>query len=283
MNIGVILKNENRNEIKKAVEKLNKIAQKYDSELFFLKDNYDNKEKNVLLEKEFYENADMIVSLGGDGTILECAKKAASKKIPIFGINFGRVGFLTDIEKDEISLFEEVLKGDYIIEERMMLDASFFGERNGKVKNFKKMTALNDVVISRGSSPKMLEMEIYVDNELTDTLRADGVIFSTPTGSTAYSLSAGGSVIDPKSRLIEITPVCSHTLKSRPLIISEDRRITLKHINSLETDVSYVSADGNEISPFLRSLTARITVSKKKTRLIRVKNRNFYSVLKEKL
>ena len=193
------------------------------------------------------------------------------------------LGFLTDIEKDEISLFEEVLKGNYIIEERMMLDASFFGETNGKVKTFKKMTALNDVVISRGSSPKMLEMEIYVDNDLTDTLRADGVIFSTPTGSTAYSLSAGGSVIDPKSRLIEITPVCSHTLKSRPLIISQDRRITLKHINSFETDISYVSGDGDEITPFSRSFTIEITVSKKKTRLIRVKNRNFYSVLKEKL
>ncbi len=283
MNIGVILKNENKSEIKKAVEKLNIIANKYDSELFFLRDNYDEKEKNVLFEKEFYQNVDMIVSLGGDGTILRCANKTAAKKIPIFGINFGRVGFLTDVEKDEISLFEEVLKGNYIIEERMMLDAVFSEVSHDKIKKIKKCSALNDIVISRGISPKMLEMEIYVDEELTDTFRADGVIFSTPTGSTAYSLSAGGSVIDPKSRLIEITPVCSHTLKSRPLIIAEGRKITLKHINYSQKDFSYVSYDGDEISPFLRSNTVDITVSKKKTRLIRVKNRNFYSVLKEKL
>ncbi len=286
MNIGVILKDKNNSEINKAVEKLNKIAEKYKSELYFLRDNFDDGVINtnrILSEKEFYEKIEILVSLGGDGTILRYAKKTASKKIPVFGINFGRVGFLTDIEKNEITLFEEVLKGNYIIEERMMLDAVFSDcTSKSKIKT-KKCTALNDIVVSRGLSPKMLEMEIYVDGELTDTLRADGVIFSTPTGSTAYSLSAGGSVIDPKSRLIEITPVCSHTLKSRPLIISEGRRITLKHINFSDTEFSYFSADGDEIKPFSRSYCVDITVSKKKTRLIRVKNRNFYSVLKEKL
>ncbi len=284
MEIGVILKNgKNRLPMKKAVEVLRELADKYDSRLYFLRNNYNDKTSDTLLEEEFYKKIDILVSLGGDGTILQYAKEASKNNIPIFGINFGRVGFLTDVEKNEISLFEEVLKGNYTLEERMMLDAVFLEENDGEIKKIKESTALNDVVISRGISPKMLEIEIYVDNELTDTLRADGVIFSTPTGSTAYSLSAGGSVIDPASRLIEITPVCSHTLKSRPLIISEERKITLKHINPHELDFSYASTDGDEISPFLRSYTVEITVSQKKTTLIRVKNRNFYSVLKEKL
>ncbi len=277
MNIGVIAKNAEIME--KAFPKLNSIAKKHGSELYFLSDNYSDNTQNTLSEDDFYEKAEILVSLGGDGTILQYAKKTSEKNIPIFGINFGRVGFLTDVEKSEADVFEEVLKNNYIIEERIMIDAEFICD--GKI--VKKSTALNDIVISRGISPKMLEMEIYVDDELTDTLRADGVIFSTPTGSTAYSLSAGGSVIDPKSRLIEITPVCSHTLKSRPLIISEDRKITLKHINYLDDEVSYVSTDGDNISAFLRNQTVNITVSKNKTRLIRVKNRNFYSVLKDKL
>ena len=160
-----------------------------------------------------------------------------------------------------------------------MIDAELI--KDGK--NIRKCTALNDVIITRGISPKMIEMQVYIDDVLTDTIRADGIIFSTPTGSTAYSLSAGGSVIDPGSKLIEITPICSHTLKSRPLIIGENRKITVKHINYTENEVSYLSEDGEEIRAFSRECTVNITVSALKTGLIRVKNRNFYSVLKEKL
>lgn len=277
MNIGVVAKNDII--MQSAIDLIKNISEKYGCILYFMHENYDGKCKNVIPESEFFDKIEILVSLGGDGTILQYAKKASAKKIPIFGINFGRVGFLTDIEKDEISLFEEVLKGKYIIEERMMIDADVI--KDGK--KIRKCTALNDVIITRGISPKMIEMQVYIDDVLTDTIRADGIIFSTPTGSTAYSLSAGGSVIDPGSKLIEITPICSHTLKSRPLIIGENRKITVKHINYTENEVSYLSEDGEEIRAFSRECMVNITVSTLKTDLIRVKNRNFYSVLKEKL
>lgn len=275
MKIGVVAKN--ASVMEEAVLKLKTIADKYDVMLIYLKGNYDDEQ--ALSEKEFFKEADIIVSLGGDGTILRIAGKAAENDICIFGINFGRVGFLTDIEKDEVELFEKVLKNEYIIEERMMIKA----EVTKDDKLIKKLDALNEVVISRGMSPKMIETQVYVDNQLTDTYRADGIIIATPTGSTAYSLSAGGSVIDPKSRLMEITPICSHTLKSRPLIVGEDRRITVKHIHSEEDEETYISSDGDTLVSLSGEYDVNIAVSDKKVKLIRVKNRNFYSVLKEKL
>lgn len=275
MKIGVVAKN--CEIMEKAVEKLKKTADKYNSTFIYLKGNYDD--ENALCEKEFFKQAEFIVSLGGDGTILKIASKVAENNICIFGINFGRVGFLTDIEKNETELFEKVLKKEYVIEERMMIRVEI-SKGDEVIKAFE---ALNEVVISRGLSPKMIEAQIFVDNQLTDTYRADGIIIATPTGSTAYSLSAGGSVIDPKSRLMEVTPICSHTLKSRPLIVGEDRKITIKHIHTTGDEETYISSDGNTVEAVSGKYDVNITVSDKKVKLIRVKNRNFYSVLKEKL
>lgn len=274
MNIGVVAKN--KEIMEKAIFNIKEIADKYQCELVFLKENYDC---DVSLSKEeFFNTAKIIVSLGGDGTILKIASEAAEKGISIFGINFGRLGFLTDIENNEIKYFEKVLKKEYTTEERMMLKAEII--KDGKTIN--RLDALNEVVISRGMNPKMIETQVFVDNQLTDTYRADGIIVATPTGSTAYSLSAGGSVIDPKSRLMEITPICSHTLKSRPLIVGEDRKITIKQLSENKEE-TYVTPDGNEVEAYLGEYEVNITVSKKSLKLIRVKNRNFYSVLKEKL
>lgn len=273
MNIGVVAKN--REIMEKALGKIREIADKYNKKLVFWKDNYES--ENALSKEDFFDTVSMIVSLGGDGTILKIASETAERNISIFGINFGRLGFLTDIENDEISLFEKVLKKEYITEERMMIESQIIKDN----KCIKKLIALNEVVISRGMNPKMIEMQVFVDGQLTDSYRADGIIISTPTGSTAYSLSAGGSVIDPKSRLMEITPICSHTLKSRPLIVGEDRKITVKQ--PLDEGETYITPDGNEVVNVLGEYEVNITVSQKKVRLIRVKNRNFYSVLKEKL
>ncbi len=274
MNIGVVAKN--KDIMEKALGKIKEISDKYDCEFLFLKENYDV--FGALCNEDFFCKVDIIVSLGGDGTILKIASEAAEKNISIFGINFGRLGFLTDIESNETELFEKVLKKEYIIEERMMIDAEIV--KDGK--KIKKFNALNEVVISRGMNPKMIEMEIMVDGQLTDTYRADGIIVSTPTGSTAYSLSAGGSVIDPRSRLMEITPICSHTLKSRPLIVGEDRKITIKQLSE-NNEETYITPDGNRVETVFGKYEVNVTVSDKKVKLIRVKNRNFYSVLKEKL
>lgn len=231
----------------------------------------------ILTESEFYEKSDVIIILGGDGTLLKAAVKAAEYNVPILGINHGRVGLLTDMEKSELSDIAELFKGNYTVEERMLIKAEIIC---GNVKKG-EFTALNDIVISRGISPKMLELCLYIDNDLTTDIRADGVVVATPTGSTAYSLSAGGSVIDPKARLIAFTPICPHTLESRPLIIAENRRIMLKHTEC--EGVSYLSCDGQGTATFDRNCEINISVSENTLKLIRIKNRNFYSVLRNKL
>lgn len=232
---------------------------------------------NIFSEDEFFRNADFIIVLGGDGTLLKLAVKASEYDVPVLGINFGRIGLLTDMERSELSEILNVFNGNYTIDERMLIKAELVC--NNEIKG--EFRALNDIVISRGTNPKMLEISLYIDNELTTDIRADGVIISTPTGSTAYSLSAGGSVIDPAARLIAFTPICPHTLKSRPLIISEEREITLKH---KECDgVSYLSCDGQSIVTLDRKCVVNISAAENSLKLIRIKNRNFYSVLREKL
>ena len=228
-------------------------------------------------EEEFFEKSDVIAVLGGDGTLLKLAVKAAEHDVPILGINHGRIGLLTDIEKSELEKIKSLFTNEYTIDERMMIKAQLVSG-NDILKEF---TALNDIVISRGISPKMLEINLYIDNDLSADIRADGVIASTPTGSTAYSLSAGGSVIDPSARLIAFTPICPHTLNSRPLIMSDRRKLILRHCD--KEGISCLSCDGQEIFSFSRKYDVHIRVSEKIVKLIRIKNRNFYSILREKL
>lgn len=235
------------------------------------------KEENVFFGDEFFLNSDIIIVLGGDGTLLKLAVKAAELEVPVLGINYGRIGLLTDMEKNELSDILKLFKKEYAIDERMLIKAEIVCD--GEIKSVYR--ALNEIVISRGTNPKMLEIDLYIDDEPTTEIRADGVIISTPTGSTAYSLSAGGSVIDPSARLIAFTPICPHTLKSRPLIISESRKITLTHKEN--EGVSYISCDGQGIIRLDGKCKINICVSEKPLKLIRIKNKNFYSVLKEKL
>jgi NAD+ kinase len=141
---------------------------------------------------------------------------------------------------------------------------------------------LNDVVISRGNFSKMIDLDLYIDDQHFNELRADGLIISTPTGSTAYSLSAGGAVVDPTSELIAITPICAHTLKSRPLIINQKRKIRIKHKEQIN-DFSYIAVDGDYAISFEMSCDIDVKISDKKVKLIRILNRNFYAILKEKV
>ena len=269
INIGIVSKDDNVDK-ESEIEMIAEIVNRNHSKILFPHDFSD--------ENDFYNNIDIVIVLGGDGTILQVSEKVSEKGVPILGINFGRIGFLTDLEKKDIDLIENIFTKNYIIDERMMLKAS--------VKNISgeaSYTALNDIIISRGLSSKMIDLSLYIDNEYFTELRADGVIFSTPTGSTAYSLSAGGSVIDPTSELIAITPICPHTLKSRPLIINKNRKISLLH-KEITADFSYVSFDGKKSIPIGQENTnIEICISDKTVKLIRILNRNFYSILKEKV
>ena len=267
MKIGIVSKSDKR---ENEISKISEIIERNGSTVILNSD--------YCLESGFYDHTDLIIVLGGDGTILKVSEKSLERSIPILGINFGRIGFLTDLEKKDIDLIEKIFTKDYIIDERMMLKAEIFID--GIIEN--TYTALNDIIISRGLSSKMVDLALYIDDEYYSEIRADGVIFSTPTGSTAYSLSAGGSVIDPTSELIAITPICPHTLKSRPLIINKNRKISICHKEET-ADYSYISFDGKESVPVKQNCRLNIEISDKKTKLIRILNRNFYSILKEKV
>ena len=244
-----------------------------------------NETANILSLSNHGVNADDLFSMsecilvfGGDGTLLNAARMAADKNIPLLGINLGHLGFLTELEVDRIVHgLEELNKGHYHIEERMMLEARVY--RNGKeVGDFH---ALNDIVITKSAFARMIEMKAYVDNEFLSTYPADGLIIASPTGSTAYSLSAGGPIVSPDLDVILITPVCPHTLYARPVVISHDQSVKVELLSDIcEVMLTVDGQDG-----FHLKVKDEIIVKKSDltTKLIKFRDRSFYEILREKL
>ncbi|HER24223.1 MAG TPA: NAD(+) kinase [Candidatus Atribacteria bacterium] len=227
---------------------------------------------------QFLKEVDLIISLGGDGTLLRAARIAASEGIPIFGVNLGGLGFLTqiginDLEKSLEKLYQE----KYFLDERMMLNCSV--ERRGK--EIKKFTALNDVVIGKGAFARIIGLATYVNNNYVITYSADGLVVSTSTGSTAYSLSAGGPIVNPSINCIILTPICPHTLSARPFIISEDDQVKIT-LEVSEEEVM-VTVDGQEGFVLRPNDEVIIKKSEDEARLITFKEKSFYDILREKL
>lgn len=231
-----------------------------------------------LSPEEFYQTVEVVIVLGGDGTLLGVSQAASEADLPILGINFGRVGLLTDLEQNELELVSRLFTGEYSLEERMMLTAVVSDDAGEKYR----FHALNEIALSRGNFSKMLEMDLYIDDDFCTSVRADGLIVATPTGSTAYSLSAGGAVVDPRAEVFAVTPICPHTLNIRPMIIDKTRTICIRPKRDAE-NVLYLSPDGNEAVVLSPRMEINIQLARKKTKLIRIANRNFYSVIKDKL
>lgn len=228
--------------------------------------------------EKFFHSVDLIISLGGDGTLLRAAKIAATDGIPIFGVNLGGLGFLTQIGIDNLEIFlEKIYQGKCFLDERMMLD----GIVKRKEKEIKKFTALNDIVIGKGAFARLISLATYINDDYVITYSADGLVISTSTGSTAYSLSAGGPIVNPNINSMILTPICPHTLSARPLIIGENDqvRITLE----LSEEEVMVTIDGQE--GFTLEPKDEVIVKKSiyKTRLIAFKEKSFYAILREKL
>nr|MBQ4317795.1 NAD(+)/NADH kinase [Clostridia bacterium] len=218
---------------------------------------------------------DLAIVLGGDGSIMRAARRAALMDVPILGVNLGRVGYLAELEPDEIGLIGQYFEGNYKIEKRMLLEATL-------LQSGKKALAINDAVISNGAISRIAEFEMYCDKSLVAKYHADGAIISTPTGSTAYSMSAGGPVIDPRLDCICVTPICSHSLRAKPLVFSPD--VELEIISNGKNDTRlYLTVDGNENYPLSKGDGVRITRSEICTKLIRIKKDGFFSVLNEKM
>lgn len=224
------------------------------------------------------KEADMIISFGGDGTLLHTANQVSHLGVPVLGINIGRIGYMAELESNELEYLKNVLVGNYSVEERMMIDVSV--QRSGKTVY--KKTGLNDAVILKTGIIMTIDMDIYADNMFISHYSGDGVIVATPTGSTAYSMSAGGPIIDPKSKNITITPVCTHALTAKPIVLSFKRIINVVPQNPQNAAIA-VSVDGDPGFELMHGDTLTIKTSDKVTKLIHVKNTNFYDVLYEKL
>ncbi len=217
--------------------------------------------------------------LGGDGSIIDAAHRLYGRNIPIVGINFGHLGYLTEMETGEISLIDRIAAGEYTLDHRMMLNIEIL-DPDGNVR--KRQTALNDAVLTNGPVSRLLSFDIICSGILMQTCRADGIIAATPTGSTAYSMSAGGPVLDPSLECICLTPICPHTLNSRPVIVRSDSEICFTGINARNTSV-YLTSDGREVTELMTGESVRITRSDWSADLIRVQDDGFLMALQRKL
>lgn len=231
----------------------------------------------VVGEEQFYDVADFLLVLGGDGTILHSAYKSAISNVPIMGINIGNLGYLTDVDKKHsFDGLHNLIEGNYVLEKRMMLTVS------DKAEN-KKFEALNEISILRGSRVRLVSVKLSINDEYIDTYRGDGVLISTPTGSTAYNLSAGGPILKPDGEMIAITQVAPHTLYARPFVVPSSDIVTVE--NAEEGGIE-IFADGHQRFILTKGNAIYIKKSKYYTTIVKThkeKNMGFYDVLREKL
>lgn len=217
--------------------------------------------------------------LGGDGTIIQTSRTYIEHEIPLLGINLGNLGFLAEIELADLEeALEAFHNGDFIIEDRMMICAK---HEQGKCLG----VALNDIVISRQSISRMIGFDVHVNDQFVNSYRADGVIISTPTGSTAYNLSAGGPIISPNNEVIVMTPICPHSLTARSIVLSGDDevKLTFKHAKNKHVDDLLVTIDGQEATRIYKNDTIVIKKAEQKVELMRLVNNNFFEILRRKL
>lgn len=223
------------------------------------------------------DSTELVIVLGGDGTLLATARAIGGRDIPIFAVNLGALGFLTAIAVNEIfPELERALRNEHRIASRRMLHCEL--QRDGKIVG--AYDALNDVVLTKASLARMIDLEAYVDSHFVAKYKADGLIVSTPTGSTAYSLSAGGPIIFPKVDALSITPICPHTLTARPVIVPGSS--TIKMIN-LSDDSTFLTIDGQIGEPLLHRDSVFCRASAKSVKLIRPPRMLFFDVLRAKL
>lgn len=221
---------------------------------------------------------DLVLTIGGDGTLLNACRKVAARNIPVCGINIGRLGFLADIELAELeSKLEKILHKAYHIEERLMLMAL--------IKRGDKMhcvgSAINDVVVTKGGVARMLRLGLSIDRSLVANYQADGIIVSTATGSTGYSLSAGGPIINPRVKLLLETPICPHTLNARPMIISEEEEVCVQ-ITASHRDI-VLTFDGQDSCSLLPGDEIIVRKSPVAAQIVKFEDKNYYQTMRSKL
>lgn len=239
-----------------------------------------NMDKYGIEENRLFSIADFLIVLGGDGTLLGIGRKTAEYSTPLLGINLGNLGFLTAADNEGAEkAIEKLLNKDYKIEKRLMIEAYI----NSYSKNKKSELALNDICITRGMFSKLVEIDVYVNKEYLDTIRADGIIISTPTGSTAYNLSAGGPILKPDTQIVSITPICPHNMYSRSIVVSADDVITMAMKGQYDDSEFILSADGQDGIKLKKNDVVKIKKSNYCTTIIKTEMKSFYDILREKL
>ena len=222
--------------------------------------------------------ADMMIAFGGDGTILHLARTAASRSIPVLGVNLGSLGFMSELERNEMPLLKNLATGNFKRERRMMLDVSV--EREGR--RVYSGVALNDAVITKGAVARVIRMHVYVGTALLGFLEGDGVVIATPTGSTAYSLSAGGPIVEPTARNFVISPICAHTIHSNSYVLSAQTNITVVPKDAGRKPV-FLSVDGGRAFSLRGGDRVHIENSKQETVLIRLSDKSIFEILRTKM
>lgn len=269
-NIGVVLK-PNSPELKDAFLRVEKLFLEKNIDLILEKSSAKMINQNGLDFDLMCQKSDFLISIGGDGTLLGVVRKSFKYNLPVLGINLGTLGFLTDLKLEDLpSFIEDLLINDYKIEPRMMIEA--------QIGN-KKFIAFNDIVISRKNLSSMLEIKAKIDKKEFNTYYGDGLIVSTPSGSTAYNLSVGGPIVYPLTNAFIITPVAAHSLTQRPIVVPADFEIEFKTPSHEAT----VIVDGQDLYDLKQNEIVNIKISKKSAKMLYRTKRDFFKVLSEKL
>ena len=222
-------------------------------------------------------NADMVICFGGDGTILHMAKAATRRGIPILGVNIGTMGFIAELESTELDKLRKLAAGDFTLDHRMMLDVTVQRDRDIMFHDI----CLNDVAITKGTVARIVHLGIKCDGVSAMECGGDGVVLATPTGSTAYNLSAGGPVVEPDAHSIIITPICAHAVASRSMVVSDRRVVTVEMERNARRN-AFLSVDGGKALRLNSGDVAIVKKSNLETKLVRLNDRSFYEVLSTK-
>jgi NAD+ kinase len=239
--------------------------------------NIRNFKDTIGLDESSTKNLDMIISLGGDGTLLGTAREIFKFDIPLLGVNIGNLGFLTEVESSNFSYaIEEIKNNNYTIEERVMLYCTIEGSQRQK-----QYICLNDIVLAKGTLARMAKYEIYIDDRFYSSFTADGVIVSTPTGSTAYSLSAGGPIMYPTLKLMSITPICPHSLGVRTIVIDGSSKVGIAIKKKYES--VFLTVDGQQSLELKEEDKITVSMAPFKCKLIKLSSYDYFSILRQKI
>ena len=229
------------------------------------------------LDREM-QTADLVVCFGGDGTILHMAKSATRRGIPLLGVNIGTMGFMAELESTELDKLVKVARGEYTLDSRMMLDVTVQRERDILFHDI----CLNDVVVTKGAVARVIDLKVYGDKILICNIFGDGVIVATPTGSTAYSLSAGGPIVEPTAENIILTPISAHTIQAKAMVLDKNRLIDVT-VPKQSRKTAYLSVDGGKAFKLFAGDTVQVTRSRRCLCLVRLSDKSFYEKINRKL